>query len=102
MASVDMATFAAQGGSVHITCRAPGCEAKARMVRWWGLTLTAADAAKRWRTSITVAEIRERYRCPICGHRGEHIWVDVSAPMEFKTGLGDGPVIRHWRRRPGR
>jgi hypothetical protein len=88
--SVTLARLAETDGTVHIYCHAPGCREKQMASRWSGPTLTAKEAGQKWGFDLTLAEIQERYRCPVCGHRGQHIHVEPGVDFRPKTGMDDG------------
>ena len=85
MPSATLGSLAAQEGRVHINCRNPRCDHMA--ARHYGWSMQASEAVDRWGRDTTLADIRRRAVCKLCGAREPLVEVECSTPSE-NMGLG--------------
>jgi hypothetical protein len=85
MHSASLASLAAQDGRVHINCHNPGCDYM--RARRYGWSMQAEEAVERWGGETTLADIRRRAVCIVCGAREPQVVVECSTPG-VKMGLG--------------
>jgi hypothetical protein len=73
-----LASLAAKDARVHISCRNPSCDHMA--ANHYGLTLPAAEAARLWGAETTLAQLRPKVKCSLCGARWPSVAIEVSTP----------------------
>ena len=76
--SPTLGALAAKEARVHISCRNPSCDHL--KANHYGLTLQAAEAAKRWGAETTLLQLRPKVICKLCGARWPNVAIEVSAP----------------------